>query len=187
MMVKVLLVIVGVGLIFWLNRIRKKDVFKRHHRIERSETSVSGFEIQTPLSAETPLECLRHDGLRFGESFRLKTAPPLPHNEHCQCKIVNLSYTSTEVFEGALRHHSIRETTMGTLDHKEASLLREMLKNLHPQLPNDFEEYRQRFDLDTLSREKQQQMIELVREKFDQLKGASDSKPSSPPEKIYQG
>ncbi len=186
-MVKVLLVIVGVGLIFWLNRIRKRGVFKRHKLIERSITAISGFEIQTMLSLDTPLECLRHDGLRFGESFRLKVSPPLPHNEHCQCKVVNLSYTSSEIFEGALRNNSLRETSIGTLEHQEAYILREMLTNLHAQKPTDFEEYCRQFDLGELSREMQVKISKLIREKFDQLQAVADSDPSSSAEKIYPG
>ncbi|MBF0280207.1 MAG: hypothetical protein HQM13_20575 [SAR324 cluster bacterium] len=185
-MVKVLLVVVGIGLIFWLNRIRKRGVFKRYKGVERSVTGIHGFEIQTMLSSATPLECLRHDGLRFGESFRLKVSPPLPHNQQCQCQVVSLSYTSTEVFDGALRNNSERATAIGSLSYKEAHLLKEMLKTLHSDLPPDFEEYCQQFELDDLPPDLREKMTGLVREKFVRLQ-APASKPSSPSEKVYQG
>lgn len=180
----VLLVVVAAGLLYWLNKIRKKNVFKRHKPIERSPTKIDGFEVQAVLSADTPLECLRHDGLRYGASFRLKTAPPLPHNELCQCKVVNLSYSSSEVFEGALRKNSMRESTLGVLSFAEASVLKDMLKGLHTQIPTDFKEYCQQFDLEPFSEERQAKIVALVRKKFDQFQVQTNS--LSPNKEIYQ-
>ncbi len=168
-MAKVLLVVVAIALIYWINNIRKKNVFKRYQLPQRPTTAISGSEIQTFLSVDTPLECLQHDGLRFGDSFRLKVAPPLPHQGDCRCKVVDLSYTSTEVFDGALRENSFRETAIGVLNYKEASILREMLKNLYAEIPENFEEYCQQFKLDALAQEKQEKIRDLVHQKLDQL------------------
>lgn len=170
-MVKTVLLVVAVALLYWLYNMKKKKVFKRNRPIERRLTTISGSEIQTFLSADTPLECLAQDGVRFGESFRLKEISPLPHNEQCRCKIVNLSYTSEEVFQGALREDTHRESTIGRLDYKEASLLKSMLQNMHTDSDTaSFEVYCQQFDLSSLSSEREQQFIELVREKYENLK-----------------
>ncbi|MBF0287977.1 MAG: hypothetical protein HQM14_09175 [SAR324 cluster bacterium] len=168
-MAKVLLVVVAIALIYWISNIRKKNVFKRHRLPERTLTAINGFEVQTFLSVETPLECLQYDGLRFGESFRLKMPPPLPHQDNCQCKVVDLSYTSTEVFDGALRENSFRDTAIGVLNYKEASILKEMLKNLHAEIPENFETYCEQLELDVLSKEKQEKIKELIQQKMDHL------------------
>ena len=165
----VLLVVVVAGLVYWLNRLRKRQIFKRHASVERPLTRIGGFEIQTMLDSTTPLECLQHDGLRYGESFRLKTAPPLPHNAQCTCKAIPLSYSSAEIFEGALRKNSMRQSAMGVLTAQEAMLLKEMLKGVSTQAPNDFETYSQQFDLGFLSEGKRAKMAELVQKKFDQI------------------
>ncbi len=173
---KVLLVIVAFSLLYWLHRIRKKGIFKRYTPPQPTTTTITGYEVRTPIMLDTSPECFRLDGLRFGEDFRLKTAPPLPCNDTCQCKLIPLSYTSTEVFQGALRKNSTRETEIGTLEHKDAQIFKEMLLNLYPK-PNedDFEEYCKQFSLDQLSEEVRQRMKAVVQSKFEQVKLHSPS------------
>ncbi len=51
------------------------------------QISFSGQKLVTLISVETPLACLLDEGKVFGEDFKDKTPPDLPHNEHCQCRM----------------------------------------------------------------------------------------------------
>ncbi|MBU2515040.1 hypothetical protein KJ966_27285 [bacterium] len=51
------------------------------------QISFTGQKLVTPISVETPLVCLLDEGKIYGEDFKEKTPPDLPHNEHCQCRL----------------------------------------------------------------------------------------------------
>ena len=61
--------------------------------------SIRGKKLVTPLSYETPLECLLADNINFGEDFKVKEEPTLPHNEHCRCELISLNLDTQEWFQ----------------------------------------------------------------------------------------
>ncbi len=124
---KILLIVVAFALLYWLRRMKKQGIFRRHRPIEPVVTKIAGYEIRTPLELSTPVICLRHDGLRFGESFRVKHTAALPHCKQCRCEKVPLQYSSDEVFHGSLRKDSQHQTFMGLLKYKQAQSLKKIL------------------------------------------------------------
>lgn len=169
-MVKYLLVVVAVGLIYWVHNMRKKKVFRRHRVVERRVTKISGSEVQTFLDGDTPLECLLQDGIRFGESFKLKEAPTLPHNDHCRCVIDERTFSSEDVFKGVLREGSGRESVIGTLNDSEAQALKKMLLSLQTDsLPENFESFWEKFDHQCWDAERTALVKKLIQQKLESL------------------
>lgn len=174
-MLRALILVVAVSLIYWLFKMKKQGIFRsRRPQNDLPVTSIEGHELRTFLDIDTPLECLRDDGVRYGQSFRLKNMPPIPHNQQCRCQTVPLSYTSSEVFQGALRDKSPRQTTLGELEAHDAQLLKSMLMGLHIHpLPIDFDTFCQQFDLSKVSEDYQSQILELVKKGFEKHQQSS--------------
>lgn len=91
---------------------------------------IEGAQVYTALHAAVPDNCLFDHGLQFGKGFRRKEGPELPHDGDCQCVISRFSYTSTEVFNGALRNHETIESAIAILDNRENLQLIEALKRV---------------------------------------------------------
>jgi hypothetical protein len=47
--------------------------------------------------------CVNDHGMQFGPGFRRKEGPVLPHDPACRCETNPFTFTSSEVFAGALR------------------------------------------------------------------------------------
>ncbi len=72
--------------------------------------------------------------MQFGRGFRRKESPSLPHDEHCRCVTTPFSFTSTEVFNGALRQLSGISTTIPNLEGEAARQLIESLRTVNQAL-----------------------------------------------------
>ncbi|MGK5093798.1 hypothetical protein WDW89_17525 [Deltaproteobacteria bacterium TL4] len=169
MLLQSLIIVIAIGLIYWILRIKKNKLFRRHSRPQKVITNIEGNEVRTFLGLQTPLTCLKDDGFRFGKSFRVKTAPTLPHNEDCQCKILSIAYASTDIFETEPPTRKGYESFVGELSYQEAQVLKRILIGLHTRpLPLEFEVFCQQLGLDQLSEEVRSKARPLVQQNFDQ-------------------
>ncbi|MBF0240029.1 MAG: hypothetical protein HQM12_20195 [SAR324 cluster bacterium] len=168
MFVKTILLVVAIALGFWLLRSKKKHLFQRYKPPVKVITQIRGSRVAAYLGLDTPLECLMADETRFGESFRLKQLSQFPHGANCRCSIQPISFSSTEVFEGALRTQGGNESEVGFLSSTEASALKKMLLGLysHP-LPLTFEMFCQQFDFNNIEPATYKLMVELIKKGFD--------------------
>lgn len=103
---------------------------------------VDGVQMAAYLHPQVSRGCLGDHGLQFGKGFRRKQGPPLPHDENCQCRAEPFSYTSSEVFNGALREPQPPPTSIERLPGDDAVALLEALRAADAHLlPADAEEY----------------------------------------------
>ncbi|NIP71732.1 MAG: hypothetical protein GWO16_01270, partial [Gammaproteobacteria bacterium] len=62
-----------------------------------------GYQVSAYVHPHMSQACLYDHGMQFGKGFRRKVGPALPHDAGCQCEVTPFSFTSSEVFNGALR------------------------------------------------------------------------------------
>ena len=101
------------------NRRREPVVYARR---------IDGAQVNAFLHPQISENCLLDHGLQFGKGFRRKEGPALPHNAGCRCRIHPFSYTSTEVFNGALRSHAPLESSIEGLRERDGQRLVDALK-----------------------------------------------------------
>ena len=125
-MLKLFIAAFSVALLYWLWQ-KKENIFsRRKNNVEPFITTIEAIEIQTFLDWDTPRLCLESDGIRYGNQFKQKKPPDLPHTQGCKCEAVKLFYTSDDVFQGTyptLAHKS----AIGEISSKDALLLKKML------------------------------------------------------------
>ncbi|MBI3991784.1 MAG: hypothetical protein HY342_00810 [Candidatus Lambdaproteobacteria bacterium] len=109
-----------------LSRRREPAVYSRR---------IDGAQVNAFLHPQISENCLLDHGLQFGKGFRRKEGPPLPHDGSCRCRIQPFSFTSTEVFNGALRSHAPLESSIGGLDQRDGQRLLDALKQIIGQPP----------------------------------------------------
>ncbi|MDH5753022.1 MAG: hypothetical protein OEZ59_11490, partial [Deltaproteobacteria bacterium] len=86
--------------------------------------------------------CLFDSGTQHGRGFRRKEGPNLPHDENCRCESVAFSFTSTEVFHGALRKITRLDCSIPGLPEIQTRRLLELLKSAETRpVPASREEY----------------------------------------------
>ena len=95
---------------------------------------IEGFQVTAFLRPEISGACLFDHGVQFGRGFRRKESPPLPHDKHCRCVTTPFSFTSNEVFNGALRQFSSVSTTILNLEAETAKQLIESLRAVNQAL-----------------------------------------------------
>lgn len=64
---------------------------------------ISGSQVIANLHPRMSTACLFDHGVQFGRGFRRKEGPEIPHGESCKCEVIAFSFSSNEVFNGALR------------------------------------------------------------------------------------
>lgn len=89
---------------------------------------IEGAQIQAYLHPRVTHGCLADHGLQFGAGFRRKQGSALPHDPACGCRPVPFAFTSTEVFNGALRRPLPPTTSIEGLPGEDGLLLLEMLR-----------------------------------------------------------
>jgi hypothetical protein len=75
----------------------------KSERVPRPERKVQGFQIWSPLHLKMGRGCIHDYGMQFGEGFRKKEGPLLPHDPDCRCETIPFTFTGSQVFAGALR------------------------------------------------------------------------------------
>lgn len=168
-----IIVAVAAMLLFWVYRMKKQHIFKRHQLPQRVITEIQGHEIVVPLYFDTPLECLRADGIYYGPMFQLKESP-IKENQ-CQCVHVPLSYTSKEMFTGRLPQRAPRPTMLGEMQYEQAKVIRSILEELYTRpIPPDFSMFSKQFDLSSLEESVQTELLSQVRTRFEELQDGSN-------------
>ena len=114
-MLKLFIALFGLILVYWIYK-KKKQLFVRHPQVEPVITTLEAYELQAFLDATTPLVCLEADGQKFGQQFKEKSPPELPHINGCRCQIVQIYYTSSDVFQGENQENLSKPCLLYTSD-----------------------------------------------------------------------
>jgi len=173
-MLKLFIALFGLILVYWIYK-KKKQLFKRHPNIEPVITTIEAFEVQTFLHAETPLVCLNEDGQKFGQQFKQKVPPELPHTTGCRCQLVQIYYTSSDVFQGENQETHTKPSSLGDLKAEDARILKQLLIQSY-QASNfeSFEEMLSDFNTELISEEVRDGFLDLIKNAF-QFHRDSDS------------
>lgn len=138
---------------------------------------IGGFQVNTFIHPRISGACLHDNGVQFGRGFRRKEGPALPHNGECRCEIAAFSYTSSEVFNGALRNISSIRSTIAGLELTSARQLIEELKRLeHETLPGALEEYMKQVKLELFPGNLQAELHGFFGQRYNFLAGIDESK-----------
>ncbi len=121
----ILLVVVA-----FLVLLRLKRRSKRRLKIPVYSRRIDGLQVVALLTPEMPSGCVFDHGVQFGHGFRRKHGPALPHGQGCGCTTVPFSFTSNEVFNGALRNFAEIRNTVDGLKQAEANQLLGALKRV---------------------------------------------------------
>lgn len=166
-MIKLFIAVVAIALAYWIYRLKKQHVLVRHKSPEPVITTLEGAEVRAFLDWDTPVECLRDDGLRCGEQFQAKQPPDLPHRERCQCEAVKLFYTSVEVFQGTTAP-TPRNSGLGELPGEVALALRLLLLELHDSSAEEsFTEFWERLGVERIPEEWREPLRQLLSQAHD--------------------
>jgi hypothetical protein len=127
-------------LVFTRLRSRRRLAERQHP--PASGPRVQGHQVRAFVHARMGTACLYDNGMQFGRGFRRKEGPALPHDALCRCEAVPFSFTSSEVFNGALRNLAGTRGDIAGLDPAEGTRLIERLKTVETApLPADANEY----------------------------------------------
>jgi len=140
---------------------------------------IEGFQVTAFLRPEISGACLFDHGVQFGRGFRRKESPSLPHDEHCSCVTAPFSFTSNEVFNGALRQGSGIPTTVPTLEGEAARQLIESLRTVNQaSLPETPKAYLALVGLEDFPAASREGIEEFLRARYDFLRaGEAENRP----------
>ncbi len=136
-----LLLAVVVGVVWRLGAARRKAVgaTRPTHRMERR---IQGFKVLAALYPQLGRGCLFDHGMQYGEGFRNKDGPMLPHDGHCQCETVPFVFSSSEVFGGALRQFGTPRCLVPDFPPQAVKPVLEALKRVNAEvIPEQAEQY----------------------------------------------
>ena len=105
-MLNLSILIVIVGLIYWLLRLRRRGFFKRLPKENKVINKIFGQEVQVFLDYNTPIEHLAFDGVRFGQQFRYKSLDEIGLPEKCDFRIKPIYYSSDTLFHEELSNET---------------------------------------------------------------------------------
>ncbi|MEE8396528.1 MAG: hypothetical protein V3S29_10775 [bacterium] len=133
---------------------------------------IDGFQVVAFLHPEISATCLFDHGVQFGRGFRRKEGPELPHQAGCRCATLPFSYSSSEVFHGALRGAAEIPVSIAGLDADGVRRLIENLKQAagRQPLPPDPAGYFQLVQLDTFAENVRPAIAEFLRSRHEYLK-----------------
>ena len=134
-MLNLSILIVIVGLIYWLLRLRRRGFFKRLPKESKVINKISGQEIQVFLDYNTPIEHISFDGVRFGQQFRYKSLDEIGLPEKCDFRIKPIQYSSDTLFHENLSKETHDHNVFGIIYLEEAKLLKKGL--LMARMPNN--------------------------------------------------
>ena len=137
---------------------------------------ISGSHIEVHIHPKMSLACVMDYGSQFGKGFRRKEGPNLPHDSLCRCRSVTFSFTSTEVFNGALRREIPLSSSIPDLPLDQAQQLIESLRELGAAAPPaDGDAYVESVSLDLFSSQYRDSIHDflLARHEFLREQGAT--------------
>jgi len=170
-MLKLFIAAFSVALLYWLWQKKDKIFSRQKNNVEQYITTIEAIEIQTFLDWDTPKICLECDGIRYGNHFKQKKPPNLPHEPGCRCEAIKLFYTSDDVFQGTtptLAHKS----ALGEISLTEALLLKKMLLKIitDSKKKTNFADFLNQFDLNIFSNTIRSKAIALLERAFNNKK-----------------
>ena len=131
-----------------VSRLRKRTRQTRARKTAPPSHTISGWQINAYLDPHMPSACLYDHGLQYGIGFRRKEGPTLPHGENCRCEAAPFSFSSTQVFGGALRAIAETRGVIPGLSLSQARQLIDALKKQEAQsLPDTAQAYAAAVDL----------------------------------------
>ncbi|MBI4081183.1 MAG: hypothetical protein HY423_01095 [Candidatus Lambdaproteobacteria bacterium] len=134
-------VIAAAMIIFVVWRIRNRAK-RKVPRAPLYQPQVDGDQVTVFLHPRMSSACLFDHGLQYGRGFRRKEGPVLPHDANCRCRTIHFSFSSSDVFNGALRRVGSIESTVPGLDAEGGRKLIEALKRAESKgVPGSLEEY----------------------------------------------
>ena len=167
-MLKFFIAVVVVALIYWVWTKKNQILPKRNDESEPFITTIEAIELKTYLDWNTPASCLESDGTRYGQQFKQKKPPDLPHEQGCRCETTKLFYTSEDVFQGTspvTKHKS----ALGDLCSKDALLLKNILLVIKKESTNvNFEDLMEKFDVNEFSKDIRKKVISLAEQAYQQ-------------------
>ena len=165
-MLKLFIGIFALILLYWIYK-KKGQFFVRHHHAEPVITTIQAVVIQTFLDKNTPLECLLDDGQKFGDRFKMKAPPDLPHTEGCLCEIFQSYYTSSDVFQGENSERVNHPSALGALGSMDANILKKLLiRTYNAHGYTSYKSMLEEFDLDLISDSIRVELLSLVEDAF---------------------
>ncbi len=185
----VLIIIVFLAFLVIL-RLRARSKKKRSVSPLVYSRRVDGMQINAYIHPAISEQCLFDHGIQYGKGFRRKEGPLLPHNDTCQCEDLRFSFTSTEVFNGALRNPTSLRSSIEGLTLPNSFRLVEAMKSKSGQpLPDTPEDYVATVFGEWEPEKGQKHEIEqFLRERFDLLRSRQTALPpvsgqgSAPPD-----
>ena len=161
-MLKLFIAAFSVALLYWLWHKKDKIFSGQKNNVEPVITTIEAIELQTFLDWDTPRLCLECDGIRYGNHFKQKKPPDLPHEPGCRCEAVKLFYTSDDVFQGTSPILA-RKSALGEISSTDALLLKKiLLKIINESKKIDFDNFLNQFDLNIFSDDIRSAAIELL-------------------------
>jgi hypothetical protein len=122
------IVVVALVGLFVITRIRSRKRTRRDKRPPVAGPRVQGSQVVACLHPRMGAACLADAGMQFGKGFRRKEGPQLPHDAQCRCEVVNFAFTSSEVFNGALRQLGAVKSVLPELSPEDGQRLVERLR-----------------------------------------------------------
>lgn len=142
----IVVAVVAALLLFTRIRARRRAQPKRS---PAAGPRIQGFQVQAYVHPHMSTACLYDNGVQFGRGFRRKEGPALPHDGACRCEAEPFSFTSSQVFNGALRHVGEVKSTVQGLASDDAVRLIERLKAVEAgPLPDDAQAYAAAVDVE---------------------------------------
>ena len=165
-MLKLFIAVVAVALIYWVWTKKNQILPKTNDESEPFITTIEAIEIKTYLDWDTPVSCLESDGTRYGQQFKKKKPPDLPHEQGCRCKTTKLFYTSEEVFQG-ISPVTKHKSALGDLCSKDAFLLKNILLEIKLETANgSFEDLMGKFEINDFSEEIRSRAISMAEQAY---------------------
>ena len=127
-MLNLSILIVIVGLIHWLLRLRRRGIFKKLPKENKMTNKIFGHEIQIFLDYNTPIEHIAFDGVRFGQQFRYKSLNEIGLPEKCNFIIKSIYYSSDTLFQEEFSIETHDHNAFGIISLEEAKLLKKGLR-----------------------------------------------------------
>lgn len=134
---------------------------------------LSGYQVQAYIHPRMSRACLFDHGMQFGRGFRRKEGPELPHDADCRCRLVPFSFTSSEVFNGALRNLAPVESSLPGLSERDARRLVETLRSVEGgSLPESEAAYLEACEIRGFDAASREAVTAFFRERYRYLQGA---------------
>ena len=157
-----------------ITRIRSRRRAAQRRRPPSPGPRIQGYQVSAFVHPRMGQACLFDSGVQFGKGFRRKEGPQLPHDAECRCEVVPFSFTSNEVFNGALRSVAPPKCSIAGLEPEDTGRLIERLKAVEAQpLPADAAAYSAAVALESFSANLRPALEAFLEERYAFLQGAA--------------